>query len=630
MPSSHRIVPCLLTVLAGWTPLAAVEFSLATDSFGEGTLIALVVNLAAASGSTVTVNVDFAGSALKDVDYVVLDSLPLVFNPGQTQRALAIQVLTDSLTEGDETIVATIGTIAGTTEGSGPISTFTGTITSGGSAGGGPSTVDLDIGRNGGVDCGLEGSTQTSRIRLSAPQAATVRVPLLFLTGTPDIGALAPMTFGNPTVVEAGDDFVVDADVVVFAPGEIEKTITFTIFQDGNHNEPDEAVRLSLGTIEGNAVPGRDVSFLGIVVGQNEALSATVGGAPAASLVIGGLTLQAGQTAVVALFDGAPLYQVAGGACRVSPARLDCKEIATASGDFDPFQAFVVEAVTPGTSTLTISDANGTAFSISLTIIAATLPPIPVAAAGVPPSPGGSTLYEAVCPGTSEGLARLKAFLAGKDATQAKAFVWDGATQAYVQLPTEPTGGLTPTHAVFLATRSAFNLDVSGTNPPAPYTVVLHPGFNFIGLPALVSGSIGVVSHDLATDFLLTDMLGTPVTNQALVLTPQGAASPSAFLWNGSAYEARTALTSGAGFWLVNNSIDGESLLLKRLDNFAGDVIAPLGKSVTVRKLGAPPPPPTANAAGAGGGSGGGGCGHGSGFAALALGLLALARRRWL
>ncbi len=108
---------------------------------------------------------------------------------------------------------------------------------------------------------------------------------------------------------------------------------------------------------------------------------------------------------------------------------------------------------------------------------------------GTPPPPGGpvvslpaptigkssgtTVVYNAICPSTPEGLARLRSVLAGKPSNQVRAFSWDATTQAYVEFPAEPAGGLDVSSGVFIATRLDLGLDFTGT--PSDLRLHHHP-----------------------------------------------------------------------------------------------------------------------------------------------------------
>ena len=68
---------------------------------------------------------------------------------------------------------------------------------------------------------------------------------------------------------------------------------------------------------------------------------------------------------------------------------------------------------------------------------------------------GPVTLWSAASAGTPQGvddLLRLATEEAGSQ-NQLVIGAWDAAIQEYVDLPTEPAGGLTPFHGLFIATR---------------------------------------------------------------------------------------------------------------------------------------------------------------------------------
>ncbi len=269
-----------------------------------------------------------------------------------------------------------------------------------------------------------------------------------------------------------------------------------------------------------------------------------------------------------------------------------------------------------------------------------TVPPIGI-------SSGASVIYASVCPSTDEGIANLTARLSGKPKNQVRAFAWDGGTQAYVELPDVPRDGLTDNTGVFIATRLDLGLDFSGTPQPFPFSITLHPGFNFVGVPPLGTLSSFSTLHQFPADFTLSDGTITvtdPLEIANLIGTPGGDITTARpFFWNGSAYVQEAALTTGEGYWIKNNS--GVDITLTRVTSqitSPGNTVLSATASVVKRSStvaanvhdrGVPPPPPGGKSSGSGataaGGSGGAkSCGLGSGIAAFASMLMLALRRR--
>lgn len=85
-----------------------VAFDTATSAFNEGLGRTLTVRLSAPSGKRIVIPVSKSGSATAGADY---DSIPnnLIFNRGQTEKAIRIQSNDDAVTEGMETVILTLG-----------------------------------------------------------------------------------------------------------------------------------------------------------------------------------------------------------------------------------------------------------------------------------------------------------------------------------------------------------------------------------------------------------------------------------------------------------------------------------------------------------------------------------------
>jgi len=230
-------------------------------------------------------------------------------------------------------------------------------------------------------------------------------------------------------------------------------------------------------------------------------------------------------------------------------------------------------------------------------------------------STGRDTIFNAVCPGTAEGLARLKASLAGSDPTQIIAFTWDATAQQFLRYPVEPTGGVQPWHAWFIATRVALALNFNGT-PVDPGNVPLEKKWNFIGYPPVTSNDLSATYYDHLLAEIDLDQDGSIITGTArdAVITGQ------LFLWNGSAYSAKTVFKSGLGYWIYNeaNPVGGtvESLTRTVADAIIVGKPRAAAASSTTSVHTNPPPPPGQQAQSE---SSGGGCGGGSAAALLLM-----------
>lgn len=242
---------------------------------------------------------------------------------------------------------------------------------------------------------------------------------------------------------------------------------------------------------------------------------------------------------------------------------------------------------------------------------------------------GRETIYCAISPGTPEGVTSLRAAVAGAGRA-ARAFAWDGTTDAFVELPQQPSGGLHAGTGVFLATRVALPIDAAGTRSALPYAITLHPGWNFVGVPLLDNAGTAVTSHPW-NHFELYDETGATVTIASdftdALGTPAGAIDTARpWLWDGASYSQVTTLETGRGYWIKNNTSTIHTL--RQVGAPVPPVVRAAAGAAAARSditdRGTPPRPPGSAAASD---AGGGACGLG-GAAGIVLAAIALARRR--
>ena len=283
----------------------------------------------------------------------------------------------------------------------------------------------------------------------------------------------------------------------------------------------------------------------------------------------------------------------------------------------DPQQAaFNVDGLPIGVPVLlrAVAWANGSHTVITRSVIpslptAAT--PVVLAAPTIALSSPSITRYTPVCPGTSEGLERLRAALAGRPRSEIRAFTWDAPSGAFVEYPGLPTGGLSPAQAWFIASRRELGLDFSGSSVALPWTLTLHPGWNFVGM--LPGNNLGA----LRTSYVLSTLQLLDAQGATISGAPRTAAiGEGAYHWNGSAYAVVTTMACGHGYWIQNRS--GGPLTL-RAPLMSDPLPVDMGKSATASTGtdGQQPPPPPASAPAD---DAKGGCGSGS-----MIGLLVLA-----
>jgi hypothetical protein len=88
------------------------------DEAPTGQFRVVYVMLSGASGKTVTVPYARAGSAAITTDYTVTQPSPVVFSPGQTQKAVRFDIVNDAAHEGEENVTLTLGAPTNATLGS--------------------------------------------------------------------------------------------------------------------------------------------------------------------------------------------------------------------------------------------------------------------------------------------------------------------------------------------------------------------------------------------------------------------------------------------------------------------------------------------------------------------------------
>ncbi|MBA3709491.1 MAG: Ig-like domain repeat protein, partial [Planctomycetes bacterium] len=261
-------------------------------------------------------------------------------------------------------------------------------------------------------------------------------------------------------------------------------------------------------------------------------------------------------------------------------------------------------------------DGATSAPSVSKALVVAVAQPQAFPAIGIPFS-GRDTIYFPINPVTAAGKDRLLRMLSDHTRHEVRAFAWDGSTQAYVELPANlPTNGLREDSGVFIAARVPVSFDASGTPDAAPHDITLFPGWNFIGIPALIDGTTSVTSHPM-TEFTIFDVTGIPLSGAIR----SAAIGAGAYRWNGSAYDVVTQLETGTGYWIRNSTSPAQNLVMTRVNTLTGGVaILSISETASGNFRGEPPPPPGASPPKP----------HhcGSGGAAIVLGLTGLAAMR--
>jgi hypothetical protein len=172
------------------------------------------------------------GTATEGSDYTSVWGV-LSFGPGVAVRSFLLPILADSQREGDETVNLTLDTANGGAIGQG---TATLTIRDDDVT----SVVELAAAGFSGSEAGGEAVLTVKR---TGGAAATVTVDYATSDGT----------------AVAGEDYTPTGGTLTFAPGELVKTITVPVLDDGDA-EANETLIVSLGSPGGGAVLGRQTT----------------------------------------------------------------------------------------------------------------------------------------------------------------------------------------------------------------------------------------------------------------------------------------------------------------------------------------------------------------------------------
>lgn len=218
-PSNAALATATHTVTISARTLPRVAFSQASTSANEPVNAMVEVVLSEASNRVVTVDLEVAGTA-SGADHM-LAAQTITFMPGETTKAIAIDLVDDALDEDDETVLVTLANPQGAALGATP--QFAHTIIDDDA----PPTVDFAAAAQ---SVGEDAGTLPVTVALSAPSGKPITVPFT-LAGS----ASSPVDFTVAT-----------ASPLMFAPGITMQTIDVTIVDDMD-SEPAEIARLVLG-----------------------------------------------------------------------------------------------------------------------------------------------------------------------------------------------------------------------------------------------------------------------------------------------------------------------------------------------------------------------------------------------
>ena len=202
-------------------PPPTVEFALASQTTGEGTLsVLVVVDLSGPSGNDVTVPFTLSGSASDPDDYTV-DASPLVIAAGALTADIEVLPVDDALHEADETVVLTLGP---------PIDADLGAVTE--------HTLTL----------GDDDAPPVVEFLLASqtlPEGSGLVPVTVTLSAASGLDVNVPFTVGGTALMP--DDYTIDASPLVITAGATSKDIVVDLVDDILH-EPPETVEITLGT----------------------------------------------------------------------------------------------------------------------------------------------------------------------------------------------------------------------------------------------------------------------------------------------------------------------------------------------------------------------------------------------
>ena len=207
---------------AGGFPLVHVSaptFSITENNYSQ---LGFLITRSGATTSALTVNYTLTGSAVSGTDFAA-PSGSVVIQPGATSVGVSLVPYLDSLQEGTETVTLTI--VYGGTYGIG-LSSATGYILD---------SSNASLATTAGFDSSSSSSAESS---------GTALIPVSL-----DTPSSSPVTIyyelSGGTALGAGMDFSLASGSLVFAPGEVLKTIPVVI-SDDPVDEPDETVIVKL------------------------------------------------------------------------------------------------------------------------------------------------------------------------------------------------------------------------------------------------------------------------------------------------------------------------------------------------------------------------------------------------
>ncbi len=402
-----------------------------------------------------------------------------------------------------------------------------------------------------------------SELTVTIPAPVTFTVTANIVLGTGNTAVLGTSTVSPLSTLlsppAANDDLILNPTVSIPA-GATSAAVPIKIWP-GDIGAP--AGVLANLVLTGPAA-GAQPDFALTILDQRPLLVTVNGATEAGTVDLGSVAV--GTSFFIRIADGTPPYTITASGGNTFFTYVTgglFGEFATGDPDgdglTDAYQQVLLSVISTGPGSLSIHDGGLNTTSVVLDYTATAPPQITLIPGQQALSVGNNTVYTPICPGTPQGLLRLRQALNGLDNTQIRMFAWDATTQQSVEWPQEPLGGLQPSSGLFLATRSNLNLDFSGDASPIFFSLTLLPGWNLVGVPPLSDGTNQYLVHPL-TSFYLFDANGVNITdpNRSALI------GSGVYLWDGSQYQLTESMNSGVGYWIKNNSTTHQTLTLVR------------------------------------------------------------------
>ena len=217
-------------------PVLSIDAPSVVEGDSDTTTLTWTVTLSPASGDTVTVDYADAGtgtaaSSGSDTDYTAPTAGTLTFDPGETEKTIAVTVNGDTVDENDETVVIKLSdAVNAVLAGGGTEVTGTGTIENDDDP---VLAIDAPSVAEGGDE-----DTPKLIFTVTMEPASSDTITVAYEDAGTDGGGTAT----------SGDDYdALTAGTLSFAPNETEKTIEVTVNGDGV-DEPNETVVIELSS----------------------------------------------------------------------------------------------------------------------------------------------------------------------------------------------------------------------------------------------------------------------------------------------------------------------------------------------------------------------------------------------